>query len=59
MAKQKKMMTCDGNQAAAHIAYMFSEVAAIYPSPHLQLWLSSLMNGQLRNAKTYLERLSK
>ncbi|MBP5589620.1 MAG: pyruvate:ferredoxin (flavodoxin) oxidoreductase, partial [Bacteroidales bacterium] len=27
----KKFMTCDGNQAAAHIAYMFSEVAAIYP----------------------------
>ncbi|MBO7260154.1 MAG: pyruvate:ferredoxin (flavodoxin) oxidoreductase, partial [Bacteroidaceae bacterium] len=27
----KKMITCDGNQAAAHIAYMFSEVAAIYP----------------------------
>lgn len=24
-------MTCDGNQAAAHISYMFSEVAAIYP----------------------------
>ncbi len=24
-------MTCDGNYAAAHIAYMFSEVAAIYP----------------------------
>ncbi|MCD8211917.1 MAG: pyruvate:ferredoxin (flavodoxin) oxidoreductase, partial [Oscillospiraceae bacterium] len=23
--------TCDGNQAAAHISYMFSEVAAIYP----------------------------
>ncbi len=31
MAKQKKILTCDGNQAAAHIAYMFSEVAAIYP----------------------------
>ncbi len=31
MTKQKKFMTCDGNQAAAHIAYMFSEVAAIYP----------------------------
>lgn len=29
--KQKKLMTCDGNQAAAHIAYMFSEVASIYP----------------------------
>jgi len=27
----KKFLTCDGNQAAAHIAYMFSEVAAIYP----------------------------
>ncbi len=25
------MLTCDGNQAAAHISYMFSEVAAIYP----------------------------
>ena len=24
-------MTCDGNTAAAHIAYMFTEVAAIYP----------------------------
>ncbi|MFY1614547.1 pyruvate:ferredoxin (flavodoxin) oxidoreductase [Macellibacteroides fermentans] len=31
MSKQKKFLTCDGNQAAAHIAYMFSEVAAIYP----------------------------
>ncbi len=29
--KQKKWITCDGNYAAAHIAYMFSEVAAIYP----------------------------
>ncbi len=24
-------MTCDGNTAAAHVSYMFSEVAAIYP----------------------------
>ena len=24
-------MTCDGNTAAAHISYMFTEVAAIYP----------------------------
>jgi pyruvate-ferredoxin/flavodoxin oxidoreductase len=28
---EKKFMTCDGNYAAAHVAYMFSEVAAIYP----------------------------
>ena len=27
----KKFITCDGNYAAAHIAYKFSEVAAIYP----------------------------
>ena len=31
MSKQKKFLTCDGNQAAAHIAYMFSETASIYP----------------------------
>ncbi|MBQ8098875.1 MAG: pyruvate:ferredoxin (flavodoxin) oxidoreductase [Bacteroidaceae bacterium] len=47
MAKEKKFMTCDGNEAAAHIAYMFSEVAAIYPitpsSPmaeHVDEWAS-------------------
>jgi pyruvate-ferredoxin/flavodoxin oxidoreductase len=28
---EKKYVTCDGNYAAAHIAYMFSEVSAIYP----------------------------
>jgi len=27
----KKMITIDGNMAAAHVAYAFSEVAAIYP----------------------------
>ncbi len=31
MEKKKTFITCDGNQAAAHMAYMFSEVAAIYP----------------------------
>ncbi|MDA3905602.1 MAG: pyruvate:ferredoxin (flavodoxin) oxidoreductase [Bacteroidales bacterium] len=31
MKNKKKFITCDGNYAAAHIAYMFSEVAAIYP----------------------------
>ncbi len=33
MAKEKKFITCDGNEAAAHVSYMFSEVAAIYPGP--------------------------
>ena len=31
MAKEKRFITCDGNEAAAHVSYMFSEVAAIYP----------------------------
>ena len=31
MTKQKKFITCDGNYAAAHMSYMFSEVACIYP----------------------------
>ena len=31
MANEKKFITCDGNYAAAHIAYLFSENAAIYP----------------------------
>ncbi|MCF8223743.1 MAG: pyruvate:ferredoxin (flavodoxin) oxidoreductase [Bacteroidales bacterium] len=31
MGTKKKFLTLDGNQAASHIAYMFSEVACIYP----------------------------
>ena len=29
--KEKIYLTCDGNHAASHMSYMFSEVAAIYP----------------------------
>ncbi|MEE4258069.1 MAG: pyruvate:ferredoxin (flavodoxin) oxidoreductase [Bacteroidales bacterium] len=31
MARKKNFITCDGNYAASHVAYMFSEVACIYP----------------------------
>ena len=31
MKKKKKFITCEGNYATSYIAYMFSEVAAIYP----------------------------
>ncbi len=31
MDNKKKFITCEGNYATAHIAYMFSEVACIYP----------------------------
>ena len=51
MSKEKKFITCDGNQAAAHVAYMFSEVAAIYPitpsSPmaeHIDEWAADEKN---------------
>ena len=39
----RKMKTMDGNQAAAHISYGFTEVAAIYPNT----W----MNGRLTGVK--------
>ncbi len=48
MAKEKKFVTWDGNTCAGHVAYMFSEVAAIYPitpsSPmaeHIDEWASA------------------
>ena len=28
---KKKIVTMDGNEAAAHVAYDFTEIAAIYP----------------------------
>ncbi len=31
MPKERKFVTWDGNTCAGHVAYMFSEVAAIYP----------------------------
>ena len=31
MSKEKKFITCDGNQAASNLAYLFSENVAIYP----------------------------
>lgn len=31
MSAKKTYITCDGNYAASYVAYMFSEVAAIYP----------------------------
>ncbi len=47
MAKKKVFQSMDGNQAAAHAAYAFTEVAGIYPitpsSPmaeHTDLWAS-------------------
>ncbi len=45
---KKKMVTMDGNEAAAHVAYDFTEIAAIYPitpsSPmaeHTDVWAAN------------------
>ncbi|NCC87669.1 MAG: pyruvate:ferredoxin (flavodoxin) oxidoreductase [Clostridia bacterium] len=31
MTKTRKFITCDGNYAASHVSYMFSDMACIYP----------------------------
>lgn len=48
MGKEKKFVTCDGNYAAAHVAYLFSEVSAIYPitpsstmAEHIDEWAAN------------------
>jgi len=52
MPEKNKMVTIDGNAAAAHVAYAFSEVAAIFPitpsSPmgeYTDAWASSGLNN--------------
>ena len=47
----RKMKTMDGNQAAAHASYAYTEVAAIYP-----ITPSSVMPEQ-KEERTYLDRL--
>ena len=54
MAKEKKFITCDGNAAAAHIAYMFSEVST--RSLHLHRWLRTLTNGRLKEERICSEK---
>ena len=47
----RKMKTMDGNHAAAHASYAFSDVAAIY-----LVWRKLLMSGQHMEEKTCLDR---
>lgn len=57
MGKAKKFITCDGNYAAAHIAYMFSEVAAIYPITPSSTMAEYVDEWAAAGRKIYLERL--
>ena len=63
----KKYLSMDGNQAAAHVAYAFSEVASIYPitpsSPmaeHAEAWAANGMKnifGMLRKTLQLAHKL--
>ena len=64
MAKEKKFITCDGNEAAAHVSYMFSEVAAIYPCRNetfcpLTIWISTgyRKSSKIQNMFTFVKML--
>jgi len=54
MAKQTRA-TMDGNQAAAHVAYAFNEVAAIYPITPSSGMGSFPMHGLRKALKTSTE----
>ena len=52
----RKMKTMDGNQAAAHASYAYTDVAAIYQLPLHPLWRSIPMSGQPREERTFSDR---
>ena len=51
------MKTMDGNQAAAHASYAYTEVAAIYPITPSSVMAEAQMNGQQKAERTFLDRL--
>ena len=52
-----KTMTIDGNTAASHVAYAFSDVAAIYPITPSSPMAEVGDEGPLLDAKICLDRL--
>ena len=44
----------DGNQAAAHVSYAFTEVAAIYPITPSSPMADSLIRGALLGVRIFL-----
>ena len=61
----KKYLSMDGNQAAAHVAYAFSEVASIYPitpsSPmaeHAEAWAANGMKNIFVSPVNFIEMQS-
>ena len=52
----RKMKTMDGNHAAAHASYAYSDVAAIYPITPSSVMAEQQMNGQPREERTFSDR---
>ncbi len=52
----RKMKSMDGNTAAAHVSYAFTEVAAIYPITRPARWQTALTSGlpQVRRTSSVL-----
>ena len=52
----RKMKTMDGNHAAAHASYAYSDVAAIYPITPSSVMAEATDEWQLREERTSLDR---
>ena len=51
--------TMDGNTAAAHVAYAYTDVAAIYPITHFSGMLDEFIEAEIKSTDDYLETLAK
>ena len=54
----RKFKSMDGNEAAAHVSYAFTEVAGIYPITPSSPMADHVDSGQLRAARTSSARPS-
>ena len=54
----RKMKTMDGNNAAAHVSYAFTDVAAIYPITPSSVMADETANTPLPAGKTCLAKKS-
>ena len=52
---ERKRATMDGNHAAAHVAYFYTDVAAISPIPPSSVMAEWRKPGLWREGKIYLE----
>lgn len=53
----RKMKTMDGNQAAAHVSYAYTEVAAIYPITPSSVMPEHIDEWATEGRRTFSDRL--